>query len=123
MSRAGVLGLALVVCGGCVTSGDLSEVSATLSRLERTVQDDQATSEDVKRALEEAKETLAEVQERVAERTEKVIEDSGKLLDEGGLSALITALGMALLSTYRNHTRRRDLEKVVGRKAEGENRE
>lgn len=109
--KRGLLIVALLGAG-CVTSRDLQDVSLALDRIERTVQDDEATGEDVKRAIEEAKADIAEVQERVAERTSEVVEDSKNLLEEGGLSALITALGMALLHTYRNSTRRRDLEAV-----------
>lgn len=88
----------------CVTSSDLRAVADSVERLETVVDDETATPADVEAAVKAAKEEIHAVAKGVEDRSETFI-DTLTSADGGGVSALVTALGLGALNYYRNRQR------------------
>lgn len=80
--------VALFLLAGCVTSGDIREIAASVEELEAVVGNPGSTPQAITDQLAQTKADLAEVATKIDERTETVADS----ISEGGLGGVLPAL-------------------------------
>ena len=102
----------LIFLTSCVTAGDLQQITDAVGDVERVLGDVESSEAEMVLALNGVRETVGDVQTRVVARTSEAIAGGTQLMEQGGLSAVITAIGLVLLNLYRSNTRQKDIAKV-----------